>query len=78
MLTRSSIQCPYCVKELCINESKAYLVTLPAYTVIAIALSVFTDLSWGAAIVAISLIVVLSYYPARSIEILSTRLKLSE
>ena len=78
LLRSSEIQCPYCTKALCINESKAFVFSLPFLIIFALLLNEYTDLSRGLAIVCIIAFVVLSYYPARSMEILSTQLRVSE
>ena len=73
-----SIRCPYCAKDLRISESKAFLVTLPGFAILAVVLSVYTDLSPGMALIALTLIVVLSWFPARTIEVLLTKLVLAD
>ena len=78
LVFQPSITCPYCSKDLHINERRAFFITLPAYAIIAVALSVYTDLSPGKSLIAILLIVAFSYYPSRSIEILLSRLKVVE
>ena len=78
LLRSAEIQCPYCTKALCINESRAFLFSLPFLAVFALLLNEYTNLSRGLAIVCIIAFVVLSYYPARSMEILSTQLRLLE
>ena len=67
-----------CIRDRCINESKAFVFSLPFLIIFALLLNEYTDLSRGLAIVCIIAFVVLSYYPARSMEILSTQLRVSE
>ena len=78
LLWRPSIRCPFCTRDLRVSESKAYMITFPIYCLFGLALFKYTDLTQTMAFIAISLFILLSYIPGRTIEIIATKLLLEE
>ena len=78
LLKATEIQCPYCLKSLKINESKAFIASLPLNVLFAVGLSMYTDMTKGWLLVSILIFLVATYIPVRTIEIMVTKLKVDE